>query len=225
MTKVRRRAPRPPAVGGEDGFTVLELAVTMLILGIVLATLFPSLDAFLRHTTQTEKKAQVLADTRRAVETIARDLRAANPIDALATMTDYDNRVRFSVFCSTPGVNGCSTSKLRQVEYRRVGYELQRIVNGGSPRVILGPSGPYGLADAEQFGAVVNSGPVFRFFNRDGENLATSGPTVPPSSVQFRDCAKSVEIDLLVRSAQTGETNTTLLTQVDLRNWNEVTGC
>lgn len=220
-----RRALRARAEGGQDGFTLLELAVTVLILSIVLAVLFPSLDAFLRHTTQTEKKAQVLADTRRAVETIARDLRAANPIDALEPMTDYDNRVRFSVFCSTPGVNGCSTSKLRQVEYRRVGYALQRIVNGGTPRVILGPSGPTGRPEAEQFGAVVNPGAVFRFFNRDGESLATSGASAPPSSVQFRDCAKSVEIDLLVRSARTGETNTTLLTQVDLRNWNEVTGC
>lgn len=216
------RLLRPRA---EHGFTMLELAVTMLIMSVVLAALYPSLDSFVRHTTQTEKKAQVLADTRRAVETIARDLRAANPIDALTTLSEYDNRVRFSVYCSNPGVQDCSSSRLRQVEYRRVGYELQRIVNGGTPRVILGPTGPDGRPEAEQFGAVVNAVPVFRFFKRDGQVLATSGPTAPPSSVRFRDCAKSVEINLLVRSARTGETTTTLLTQVDLRNWNEVTGC
>jgi type II secretory pathway component PulJ len=204
---------------------MLELAVTVLIMSVVLGALYPSLDSFVRHTTQTEKKAQVLADTRRAVETIARDLRAANPIDALPTLTEYDNRVRFSVFCSTPGVNDCSSARLRQVEYRRVGHQLQRIVNGGTPRVILGPSGPAGRPEAEQFGAVVNTGPVFRFFKKTGQQLTTSGATAPPSSVQFRDCAKSVEIDLLVRSARTGGTTTSLLTQVDLRNWNEVTGC
>lgn len=220
MSALRTLRNRP-----EQGFTMLELAVTVLIMSVVLAILYPSLDSFVRHTTQTEKKAQVLADTRRAVETIARDLRAANPIDALPTLTEYDNRVRFSVFCSTPGVNDCSSSRLRQVEYRRVGYQLQRIVNGGTPRVILGPSGPDGRPEPEQFGAVVNAGPVFRFFKKDGQQLTTSGATAPPSSVRFRDCAKSVEIDLLVRSARTGTTTTSLLTQVDLRNWNEVTGC
>lgn len=220
-----REAVRRREDDHQGGFTLLELAVTVLILGVVLAALFPALDSFVRHTTQTEKKAQILADTRRAVETIARDLRAANPIDALDPMTQYDNRVRFSVFCSTPGASGCSSARLRQVEYRRVGFELQRIVNGGAPLVLLGPSGPSGLPEAQQFGAVVNTDPVFRFFKRDGQLLSSTGPSAPPSSVQFRDCAKSVEINLLVRSARTGETNTTLLTQVDLRNWNEVTGC
>lgn len=226
MTLLRRlRSCAGPARDHQGGFTMLELAVTVLIMSIVLATLFPALDSFVRHTTQTEKKAQVLADTRRAVETIARDLRAANPIDALTALTDYNNRVRFSVFCSTPGTNGCSSARLRQIEYRRVGYQLERIVNGGAAQVILGPSGPTGRPAIEQFGAVVNTGPVFRFFKRDGQVLATSGASAPPSSVQFRDCAKSVEINLLVRQARTGETNATLLTQVDLRNWNEVTGC
>lgn len=221
----RRRALRRRSVGGEGGFTVVELGVVVLFMGIILAALYPSLDSYIRTTTATEVKAQVLADTRRAVETIARDLRAANPIDELASMTDYDNSVRFSVYCSTPGVGTCSSARLRQVEYRRVGNSLERIVNGGAPLTILGPTGPSSLPAAEQFGAVVNVEPVFRFLKEDGQVLATSGAAAPPSAVQFRNCAKSVEINLLVRTARTGEQNATLLTQVNLRNWNEVTGC
>lgn len=208
----------------EQGFTLTEVIVVVLLMLLVSGMLYPTLNTFLNHTASTQVRGHVLTETRGAVETIARDLRAANPIDALPSATPlstYDRQVSFGVYCTTGA--DCPASKLRQVSYRVTGNRLERVTATGT-RVLLGPMGYESAPVASRPGAIVND-VIFRYYKKDGTQIQTSGPAAPPSSVQFRDCAKAVEIDLVVRGGERRESDVTLRTRVDLRNWNEVSGC
>jgi hypothetical protein len=158
------------------------------------------------------------------METIIRDLRAANPIDALASVPAYDREVTFSVYCKT-GTPQC-TNNLRSVTYRASGARLDRIVGGGAVP-LLKPLGTPSRAEPLPRGALLNSGaePVFTYFRRDGSRIETAGAAASPSTT-FRDCAKTVRIHLKVRAGSNEPTALVdLTTDVALRNYNEVSGC
>jgi len=218
--------PRSPET--DAGFTVVELSVVLLLLGFITVLVMGSLSAFVDHTRITETRTQTLTATQRAVETVAKDLRAANPIDAISgtDLTVYDSQVSFSVHCTRVGVDGCGSNKLRPTTYRVVDNRLERITSAGT-RVILKGVVPTGRPEPERYGAIVNVAgePVFSYFKGTGAQIATSGVGTPASSVAFRDCAKSVKIRIVARSAQQGQNTVRLLTKVDLRNFNEVQGC
>lgn len=208
----------------EQGFTLPELLVVVLITGIVMIALFSSMTSIATATARTDSRTQTLAQTRLAMETITRDLRAANPIDELTPVADYDRRVQFSVYCRT-GAPNC-VNNLRSVTYRAAGRTLERVVGGGS-RPLLGAEGTSTLAEHLRRGALLNDAatPVFTYFRADGQQLATTGASASPST-SFRDCAKSVRIHLRVRSeANNPNAEVSLRTEVALRNNNEVSGC
>lgn len=210
--------------GDESGFTLPELLVVILITGIVMVALFSSMTSVVSATARTDARTQTLNETRQAMETIIRDLRAANPIDALSSVADYDRTVQFSVFCSS-GTPNCS-GNLRSVRYRANAAVLERIV-GGSTYPLLRPQGAASLSDGLRRGALLNtaSEPVFTYFLRDGRRIQTSGSDSSPSTT-FRDCAKTVRIHLKVRAdSNDPKAVVDLKTDVALRNYNEVSGC
>jgi prepilin-type N-terminal cleavage/methylation domain-containing protein len=209
----------------EAGFTLTELVITVSILSVVLATMFSVLASFTSRTTETQERSHTLSDARTAVETITRDLRAANPINPVAPIANYDTSVSFSVYCATVGVASCGTGNLRPVTYSVVSNELRQTI-GSTTKVLLGPSGSGSTVTARR-GAIVNtaSQPVFRYYKKDGTLLPTSGDlSVTPE--KFRDCAQYVEIHLVVVS-EPGDASSTLnlVTRADLRNFNQVTAC
>jgi len=212
----------------QRGHTVAEVTVTVLLVGLVGAVIMTSLTTAVRVAATAQDENASIQDLRTAVEVIERDLRAANPIDAIdpaLPVSEYATKLRFSVYCSTPGINDCGTDNLRSVTYQLVDNRLER-VQGATTKVLVGPSGPAGFAPAQQRSAVVNTAaqPVFRYFDKDGEELMTSGADAPPST-RFRDCVKHVEIHLVVlREAGTAKT-VDLDTTGTLRNFNEVDGC
>ncbi|HVM07068.1 MAG TPA: hypothetical protein VM345_01275 [Acidimicrobiales bacterium] len=182
------------------------------------------MSSVLQRSVETEQRAASLEQARLALETMARDLRAANPIDAIAPeehARKYKTEVSFSVYCADNGVASC-VNNLRPVTYRLVGNRFERVTREGT-QILVGPSGPAGLAPDQQVGAVINPATesVFRYFKRPGTEVSTDLDTSPN---QFRDCVKTVEISLMVRASKQGAP-TRLTTRVDLRNWNEVSGC
>lgn len=208
----------------ESGFSLPELLVVVMITGIVMVALFSTLTSVTQATARTDSRTQTLADARRAIETITRDLRAANPIDDLTPVTAYDNRVQFSVYCRT-GSADCS-GNLRSVRYEVSGQRLQRIV-GASTSPLLQPQGTSSLPPNLRRGAVLNdaSQPVFTYFREDGQQLETTGANAAPST-SFRDCAKTVRVHLRVRAeANNPSAVVNMRTEVALRNNNEVSGC
>lgn len=206
----------------DDGFTVAELIMVVGLLGIVLAMVYANMDVFLRISGRTDNRSIAVADTRTALERVTRQIRAANPIDPLADPTVYGRTIAFSVYCSTPGVQGCGADNLRQVVYELDGNELVETV-GTSTSTILGPDGPAGIPAGQRRGAVVNTAaqPVFRYYDSEGAPL----DPVTDLATTFRDCTRSVEIHLVVVSEPQSSDRVDLSTRVDLRNFNEVAGC
>ncbi|MEY2475913.1 MAG: hypothetical protein QOG87_1228 [Actinomycetota bacterium] len=215
----------------EAGFSLLELMMTTAIMGVVVAAILGALVSFTASTNKTQDRSMILNETRQALETITRDLRAANPINdigpALAVST-YDTSVSFSVYCASAAVGTCGSDNLRATTYAVTGNALVQ-TRGGVSRTLLGPGGdPASPATARQ-GAIVNSAsqPAFRYYRQNGVALDTDdsdGAAAPSSS--FRDCAQYVEIHLVV-VAEPGKPKSTinLVTRADLRNFNEVTAC
>ena len=143
----------------ERGMTIGELAVVALLTGLVGAMIFTSLSTTVRAGVLTQDKSASLQDMRTAIEVIERDLRAANPIDAIdssLSVSQYATKLSFSVYCATVGLDDCNNQHLRPVTYQLVGNRLER-VQGSTTKVLVGPSGPAALPAAQQRGAVVNA--------------------------------------------------------------------
>ncbi len=229
-----RPAPVPPrrlpAEGhGEDGFTLVELLMVVLLMGLLGIALHTSLDALVRVTRTTQDKSSVSDEVRTAIEAMARDLRAANPIDDIAPslVSDYQKKIQFSVFCSTPGTAGCGSDRLRRVTYQVVGNRLERVV-GTTTTVLVGPNAQTAVPVDQRLGAVVNSAsePVFAYFDKAGTELDVSSAGSSVTTRRVHDCTRSVQVHLkVVSEPRKPATAYNLVTTLDLRNFSEVIGC
>lgn len=224
MRRVRRPDPRST---GEEGFSLVELLVVMLVMSIVSAIVMAAMVSYTRSTAAAEARTRALSDVRLAVETISRDLRAANPIDAVTPVSSYDGQVQFSIYCANAGVGQCGSNNLRQVRYRydAASRTLFREIQG-TTSPLLGPQDTATLALDKRLGAIVNGAnqPIFQYYDREGNRFATSTGNAPPATT-FRDCARVVRIHLVVRSEANTDATVDLTTDVALRNYNEVDGC
>lgn len=215
-----------PKTEREGGFSLPELLVTTLLVGIVTLVLLNTSDALTRTAATTQSRSASLADARTAIERIAKDLRAANPVNPLTSgfTSQFDTSVAFDVFC-TAGA-GC-VSGLRPVKYVVAGGVLTQTI-GANTAELLGPNGTPSLPVGLRRGAIVNtaSQPVFTYYRRDGSQIATSVDSTGIPSTYFRDCTKRVRIHLVVRSEPNkADRVTDLVTDVTLRNHNEVNPC
>ncbi|MGH9151799.1 MAG: PulJ/GspJ family protein [Acidimicrobiales bacterium] len=75
MSAIRHREP-------EEGFTIVELAVTVLLLGIVVAVLFAFLDSTTSVTAKATRNVEAEQAGQLALRTISQDVRSANPVVA-----------------------------------------------------------------------------------------------------------------------------------------------
>jgi type II secretory pathway pseudopilin PulG len=219
----------PIARRGESGFTIIEVMAVVLLMGIFGIAVETSLAAFIRTTRATDYKTMAVADVRLAEEAIARDLRAANPIDDISPLSvaTYQNKVTFSVYCSTPGTGSCGADRLRSVTYQLVSNRLEQVI-GSTTRVLVGPNGHTDVPVSQRLGAVVNAidEPIFTYIDRSGQVFDTTGTNSSVTTRRVHDCTKSVRIHLKVISEPRKTTTPyNLVTTVELRNYNEVNGC
>lgn len=227
-----RVLPRRPILRlrAQDGFTLVETMLAVAMLGIALAVSFGVLTSLTSQSARVTNRSQALADARTAVETISRDLRAANPIDAVTPVSLYDSEMGFTIFCSSAGSGQCDAQNRLHVIYRVLNHSLYRIVGSGGAAVtkpLIGPRGPASLALADQPGSIVidSSQPIFRYYDATNNLLSTSAVNgAPPTS--FRDCAKTLEIHLrIVADAKGTVPAYDIDTKILLRNYHVVAGC
>jgi prepilin-type N-terminal cleavage/methylation domain-containing protein len=88
--------PRP-ATGREDGFSLVELTITMMLLGVVLAIVMAGLSTFTRTANSAERRMQNLEQARTMMAVVTRDLRTATPISA----SDGSRQAAFVTVTST----------------------------------------------------------------------------------------------------------------------------
>jgi type II secretory pathway pseudopilin PulG len=211
--------PRRAESSSESGVTLIEL-------GVVLAAAASGLVSISDAAKSTQDRSEAISELRLAVERIAKDARAANPIDAIDAalpVTTYETSLSFSVYCAS-GPN-CGTDNLRRMTYRVVDNRLEMVTNG-TVSTLIRPDTTSFPPSQSKF-AIVNSPaePVFAYFDRDGDRLETSGGTAV-SRITLRDCTRTVRIHLRM-VAESGDLDNpiSLVTSVTLRNFNEVTGC
>lgn len=210
--------------GPEAGMTITEVIISMAILSILSAALMAGMSSMTKAAKSTHDKQETVNQVRLTIERIARDLRAANPIDVTANPADYPTKVGFSVFCANAGVGTCGANNLKQVVYQKTGNRLELVVNGGAPVKLLGPEPGSSFPANRQALAVLNSAsqPVFRYYRDDGTEIDPATAT----ATTFRDCSRTVEISLSVVSEPGGASRPVVqVTRVTLRNFIEVTGC
>lgn len=196
------------------------------LMSLVAGVAVSGLNNVVTNTRRVEDRTFAVADARRALELIIRDTRAANPIDPVTDVADYDTTIAFSIHCATPGVQGCGSDNLRPITYQVRANALEHVADGVTT-MRLGPQGPAGLPVTLQQGAILNtaSEPVFTYHDAVGNRLETQGDgAVATTTIQ--NCARSVEVRLIVRAASGEEAATVdLTTTVDLRNYHEVSQC
>lgn len=90
---LRRRRPEP----SEAGFSVIELVVVLAIMLIVLGVLGDVLLSLTRASNQGEALVANEQQVHLAVLQLGRDLRAANPLDALGSTSAYSSRVQMTL--------------------------------------------------------------------------------------------------------------------------------
>lgn len=207
----------------ERGVTLTELLVVMSIMLVFGLLAFTSVTGVTDTAVETQSRSTAIDQSRRVLETIIRDLRAANPIKYRADVTEYENQISFDVYCEVDLARECPDSNQRLVSYRVADNTLYRSI-AGSEGVLIGPASG---GDAESRFAVLSSPgqPLFRYFDREGDRLRTRG-ALAADGTKFRDCTKTVQVDLRVRDrSDPGAEPLRLVTTVTIRNFNEVSNC
>lgn len=162
----------------EDGFTIVEMAMTVMLVSIVMVAVL----GFLQSGMAVEKRAQAIVNSqenvRLALVQLARDIRAADPMTALTDITSYRNRIELRL-------NKPSLSYIR--------WSLDPTTGTLARQTISGPNGAV-IATTLQLRRVHNGDapaiPVFRYYGFSDFEFTAQGAT----SADFANCTIRVHV-------------------------------
>lgn len=198
----------------DQGVTLVELLVVMVLLGVVGAVVTTAVTTGLRSASSTTARTMAIHDAEIALQRVARDLRAAEPI-YLSAGGDYTTEV------GAEFVRDGSTHVTRFAVEEIDG--VQRLVQA-TTRFDVGAdvTNPTAVDLGQQTLVTdIDNGtePVFRYFRRDGTPIecaiGVDGQTKADCDAAFAEVAR-LEISL-VRSVE-GQTPVRGRTQVAIRN-------
>lgn len=207
----------------EQGMTLVEVSVTMLILAIVLVMAFDFLDRTTKIAVSTDTHARTEDDTQRVLRTVTQHIRGAFPIEGTCTTagysTSYDNCVRFSVPRNESGFGGCTRSEFviglvdapdpapadeKQLVYDRVEHSSTSCGAGTLTDKRL-------LLDRVVNTPAPTPEPLFTYYGADGVRI------VPSTAAASIPSAATVVVNLRVRH-RTGSNPIVLSSSAALRN-------
>jgi prepilin-type N-terminal cleavage/methylation domain-containing protein len=195
------------AIGTRDerGFTVVELTVALMLMGIVSALMFGFLASVLRTTTTTSSDTQAEQTVELALRPMTQDIRGVSVIaTAYPTVTTscaagsyptgYTNCLSFTISRPTPGQLTCPKSVMAYglksdgvIREDRTDY---RVVSGSCVATQLYIGRPL-------LSGVVNSTtPLFRYFDRFGNEV---DPNAAGQSTQPFTEAETVRVSVKVQ--------------------------
>jgi Tfp pilus assembly protein PilW len=180
----------------EQGVTLAEAAVTLLILSIVFIIVFDFLDRTSNLTVRTDTQARAEDESQRAMRTVTQHLRGARPITGTCNTagfpTGYSDCIRFEV---PRGVSTGATCALRTGFV--VGLVDDPDVTAPADEKLLkmirqeftGATCAGGTPRTETLLArVVNDGtqPLFTYFASNGNNIPATSVTAVPNATTVR---------------------------------------
>lgn len=188
---------------GQGGFTLVELLVVMLIMGIVGGVVTTALVRGMQTSAVAQSRIQGLSDLQRGVERIARELRVADPL--CLTVGEEDTRLGASVY---------RAGKRYRYDFylQGSGDELelvQDVTEFSSPADTSGSVVAEGTFIAEAGNDLVTDAagdplPLFEYFDQDGDP-----PITPQAAAQVQ-----VNLSKQVR----GDDPLVVTTSVEVRN-------
>ncbi len=197
----------------DQGFTIIEVMITVSILLLVLAMLFSSLVSLTRSEDRAQRLVSNEQNVRFELDQLAREIRAANPLVPLLTASTaaaYNNQIEMVL-----GPTGGTQTVVRWT-YDTVNEQMVRQLMSGTSvgATVLAQS--FYLARVRN----VETGiPVFEFFGQHNEDLvAQSLATGDPLHIHdAANCAIRIHIDL-TSDSNPGPLPFTLTQDVEVRN-------
>jgi prepilin-type N-terminal cleavage/methylation domain-containing protein len=168
----------------EAGFSMIEIMVVVLILGIVLTALFGVLDSMTRNDRRQQALQTNQETTRFAMVQMGEDLRAANPLEPLSTTAAYATEFEAAVLNST----GTSTTYVR---WQLTGTTLSRsVLSAPGGTAVTTKTMVLNVQNASQ-GVT-----LFRWYNSTGTELTSAANTAS----DFSNCTVRVHISIVAAS-------------------------
>jgi prepilin-type N-terminal cleavage/methylation domain-containing protein len=168
----------------EAGFSMIEIMVVVLILGVVLTALFGVLDSMTRNDRRQQALQTNQEGARFAMVQMGQDLRAANPVEPLSTAAAYATEFEAAVLNAA----GTSTTYVR---WQLSGTTLSRSV--------LSAPGGTAVSTKTMLSNVENTSQgvtLFRWYDSSGTEL--TGTDNSPSD--FSNCTVRVHISIVAAS-------------------------
>lgn len=177
---------------GERGTTLVELLITMTVLGVLLAIFSQVFASTVKHSNEVQEESVLQTEVRGVVDQLAKDLRSATNGDStvpIETMTA--NTLQFL------SPDRASTYHMRRIAYQLSNHKLQRAITistdtDGSPWVLAWTSPPSN-GWVTQVGSVQNT-TLFTYLDASGAVTSTAANvrtvtisvSVAPSGSQAR---------------------------------------
>lgn len=189
MSAVLRRLRRCGGERPEDGFTLIELMVTMAVMAIVLVIAGSALISLQGTAVRNDAMITEEQSASTALSLMARDIRSAHSIQFLTSTTDAAE----SVILNENQPSGTATSPVEWV------YQPGASGAGTLSRVTLSASLSVVGTDVV-LSDVANpaSVPVFTYYNLQGVSMSSSASGADQT---LQNCTTSIGVDLLISPA------------------------
>ena len=165
MTRLRSR------LGSEGGFTLIEMLVSISVLGIFFATFSTVIASSITHSTQIQEQAVLQTEARAAVDSLVADLRQS-------TRAGDPSIARISSATATQltftSPDRAPTMHLRRISYQVTGGQLQRKIDTST-----NTTAPWTIPALGAWGTVArgvgsSATPVFTYFDANGASTAVA---------------------------------------------------
>jgi prepilin-type N-terminal cleavage/methylation domain-containing protein len=187
---------------GEDGFTVIEMLVSMSVLGVFFVVFATVVSSSIHHGSQIQEEAILQTEVRAGVDVLAADLRQA-------TIADDTTLSRISTATGTQ-LTFLSPDRAPQMHLRRISFQ----VTGGKLQRALATSTnttePWSIPALSAWSTVARSivttgTPVFTYFDANGASTSVAANV------------RTVRIRVTVATAMNADRQFTYDTRVTLR--------
>jgi prepilin-type N-terminal cleavage/methylation domain-containing protein len=195
----------------EDGFTIIEVMVTTVILLIVLALLLSTLVSLTNSESRAEKLVSNEQNVRFELDQLSREIRAANPLVPLLNATSaatYDNQIEMVL-----GPTGGTQTVVRWT-YDTTNEEMERQVMTDTSATATVVSQSFYLTNVRN---VETGTPVFTYYGQQGEDLVAQSLANGGNINDAANCAIRVDI-VLSSDSNPGPLPFTETQDVEIRN-------
>jgi prepilin-type N-terminal cleavage/methylation domain-containing protein len=195
----------------EQGYTVIEVMITSVILLIVLAILFATMTSLTNNENRSEHLVGNEQNVRFELDQLAREIRASNPLVPLLTASSaatYDNQIEMVL-----GPTGGTQTVVRWT-YDTAQEEMERQVMSDTSATATVVSQSFFLTRVRN---VETNTPVFTYYGQQGEDLVAQSLANGGNINDAANCAIQVHI-VLSSDSNPGPLPFTETQDVEVRN-------